>query len=165
VCLVAHGRVVPKRFGRIHPLCYIVAFGGSQGNGVASVVATFPKEGNIGVGNDNSITARLNGLKWLATYGEELPAGVERVLVMDATDLKDLPFTNKDPNLPKGVDVENFRAGKNRKPTRILLRRGSNTQARAAAARGMLGRTWRRFDYGRRLSVGFGTLGCGRCRW
>lgn len=100
---------------------------------VDAVVATFPKEGNNGVGADNSLMARLNGLKWLATYGEDLPAGVERILVMDATDLEDLPFTNKDPNLPKGVDVENFWAGKNRKPTRILLRRGSNAQARAAA--------------------------------
>ena len=52
-------------------------------------MATFPKPGNGPVGDD-SVTGRLNGLKWLATYGEDLPAGVERVLVMDATDLNDL---------------------------------------------------------------------------
>jgi hypothetical protein len=77
--------------------------------------------------------ARLNGLKWLATHGEVLPAGVERILVMDATDLKELPLTNDDPNLPKGLDVEAFWSAKNRKPTRVLLRHGSNAQARAAA--------------------------------
>jgi pyrimidine deaminase RibD-like protein len=100
---------------------------------VDAVVATFPKQGNNGAVGDNSVTGRLNGLKWLATYGEDLPAGVERILVLDATDLADLPLTNTDPNLPKGVDVEAFWAGLKRKPTRLLLRRGSNAQARAAA--------------------------------
>jgi hypothetical protein len=52
---------------------------------------------------------------------------------MDATDLADLPLTNDHPNLPKGVDVESFWAGKNRKPTRVLLRRGRSAQAQAAA--------------------------------
>lgn len=52
-------------------------------------MATFPRPGNGPVGDD-SVMARLNGLKWLATYGENLPAGVERVLVMDATDLSEL---------------------------------------------------------------------------
>ena len=97
-----------------------------------AVVATFPRKGN-GPANDDSVTARLNGLKWLATHGTELPAGVERILVMDATDLKDLPLTNDDPNLPKNVDVESFWQAKGRKPTRVLLRRGVNAQARAAA--------------------------------
>ena len=96
------------------------------------MVATFPRPGN-GPVDDDSVTARLNGLKWLATYGQELPAGVERILVMDATDLADLPLTNDDPNLPRGVDVESFWAGKNRKPTRVLLRRGQSAQAQAAA--------------------------------
>ena len=75
----------------------------------------------------------MNGLKWLATQGESLPAQVERILVMDATDLQDLPLTNDDPNLPKGVDVESFWRSEGRKPTRILLRRGNNAQAQAAA--------------------------------
>lgn len=97
-----------------------------------AVVATFPRSGNGSV-DDDSVTARLTGLKWLATYGTPLPAGVERILVMDATDLADLPLTNDHPNLPKGVDVESFWAGKNRKPTRVLLRRGSSAQAQAAA--------------------------------
>lgn len=99
---------------------------------VDAVVATFPREGN-GPPDDNSIAARLNGLKWLATHGQELPPGVERILVMDATDLPDLPLTNDDPNLPRGVNVEEFWKGQNRKPTRVLLRRGAHEQARAAA--------------------------------
>jgi pyrimidine deaminase RibD-like protein len=49
---------------------------------VDAVVATFPKPGN---GPDDSIESRLSGLKWLATYGNNLPAGVERILVMDGT--------------------------------------------------------------------------------
>lgn len=100
---------------------------------VDAVVATFPRQGN-GPPDDDSVTARLNGLRWLATHGNELPAGVERILVMDATELRHLPLTNDDPNLPKGVDVEAFWAGRDRKPTRVLLRRGVNESARAAAA-------------------------------
>lgn len=99
---------------------------------VDAVVATFPKPGN-GPSDDNSVTARLQGLKWFATVGEELPANVERILVMDATDLPSLPLTNDDPNLPRGVDVEKFWRGEGRKPTRVLLRRGENAQAQAAA--------------------------------
>jgi hypothetical protein len=99
---------------------------------VDAVVATFPREGN-GPADDNSINARLNGLKWLATNGNLLPANVERVLVMDATDLADLPLTNDDPNLPKGVDIEAFWASHARKPSRVLLRHGDNAQAIAAA--------------------------------
>jgi hypothetical protein len=96
------------------------------------VVATFPREGN-GPVNDKSITARLNGLKWLATSGNMLPANVERVLVMDATSLSDLPITNDDPNLPAGVDVEAFWKSEGRKPSRIILRSGENAQAIAVA--------------------------------
>ena len=99
---------------------------------VDAVVATFPHPGN-GPVEDDSVTARLNGLKWLSTYGTKLPAGVERILVLDATDLEDLPISNDDPNLPKGVDVERFWKGEGRKPTRVLLRRGRSAQAQAAA--------------------------------
>lgn len=99
---------------------------------VDAVVATFPREGN-GPPEDESIAARLNGLRWLATHGESLPAGVERILVMDATDLKDLPLNNDSPNLPRGVDVEALWRGRGRKRTRVLLRRGLNFQAKAAA--------------------------------
>jgi len=99
---------------------------------VDAVVATFPRQGN-GPPDDESVVARLNGLKWLATHGEALPAGVERILVMDATDLVDLPLSNDDPNLPAGVDVESFWKARGRKPSRVLLRRGANAQAKAAA--------------------------------
>ncbi len=97
-----------------------------------AVVATFPRPGN-GPVNDQSVTARLNGLKWLATNGNMLPANVERILVMDATELDDLPLSNDDPNLPPGVDVEAFWKADGRKPTRVLLRSGDNAQAIAAA--------------------------------
>jgi len=99
---------------------------------VDAVVATFPREGN-GPANDQSINARLNGLKWLATSGNMLPANVERVLVMDATSLSDLPLSNDDPNLPEGVDVEAFWRAEGRKQSRVLLRSGDNAQAIAAA--------------------------------
>jgi len=99
---------------------------------VDAVVATFPNAYH-GPNDDDSLTARLFGLKWLATQGQELPTNVERILVMDATDLKDLPMFNEDPNLPMGVDVEAFWKAENRKPTRVLLRRGENAQAQAAA--------------------------------
>lgn len=95
-------------------------------------VATFPRAGN-GPVDDLSIQARLRGLKWLATYGKSLPAGVERILVMDATDLKDLPLTNDDPNLPHGVDVEEFWRAEGRKLSRVLLRHGDNAMAIAVA--------------------------------
>jgi hypothetical protein len=86
---------------------------------VDAVIATMPHPGTGPVEND-SITSRLNGLKWLSTYGSKLPPGVERILVMDATDLEDLPLSNDDPNLPKGMDVEKFWKGEGRKPTRVL---------------------------------------------
>ena len=95
-------------------------------------IATFPKSGN-GPHDDPSVQARLKGLAWLATVGKSLPAGVERILVMDATDLQDLPLTNDDPNLPPGVDVEEFWRADNRKPSRVLLRHGDNAQAIAVA--------------------------------
>eukprot|EP00542_Grammatophora_oceanica_P022807 CAMPEP_0194028860 /NCGR_PEP_ID=MMETSP0009_2-20130614/2730_1 /TAXON_ID=210454 /ORGANISM="Grammatophora oceanica, Strain CCMP 410" /LENGTH=732 /DNA_ID=CAMNT_0038668371 /DNA_START=18 /DNA_END=2216 /DNA_ORIENTATION=+ len=105
---------------------------------VDAVVGTFARKGNGPKSdiaeNDDTVKSRLSGgLKWLATQGESLPANVERVLVMDATDLKDLPLTNDDPNLPDGVDIEQFWKAEGRKPTRILLRRGENAQAQAAA--------------------------------
>ena len=97
-----------------------------------AVVATFPRRGN-GPSDDDSVTARLNGLKWLATNGNSLPANVERILVLDATDLQDLPLTNDDPKLPAGVDVEAFWKAAGRRNSRILLRSGDNAQAIAAA--------------------------------
>lgn len=97
-----------------------------------AVVATFPRPGN-GPANDDSLDARLNGLRWLASEGCKLPPGVERILVMDATDLAVLPLENNDPNTPEGVNIEAFWRGAGRKPTRVLLRRGASAQAKAAA--------------------------------
>jgi len=99
---------------------------------VDAVVSTFPKAGN-GPLDDNSVMSRLKGLKWLATQGKALPTAVERILVMDATDLPSLPLTNDDPNLPPGTNIEEFWKGEGRKPTRILLRHSSNALATAAA--------------------------------
>ena len=97
-----------------------------------AVVVTFPRSGN-GPPDDNSVKARLNGVKWLASQDALLPAGVERVVVMDATELLSLPLTNDDPNVPDGVDVEGFWKADHRKPTRVLLRRGVHESSRAAA--------------------------------
>ena len=62
-----------------------------------------------------------------------MPAGVERILVLDATDLKSLPLSNDDPNLPDGINVEEFWSGEGRKPTRVLLRKGRSSLAESAA--------------------------------
>ena len=97
-----------------------------------AIVGTFPRKG-YGRKEEDTLAVRLNGLKWLATHGAELPAGVERILVMDATDLKDLPLVNGNRHLPSFVDVEGFWKATGRKQTRVLLRRGIDTQARAAA--------------------------------
>jgi hypothetical protein len=97
-----------------------------------AVVATFPKKGN-GPAKNNSLEGRLTGLQWLATGGNALPANVERILVMDANDLVDLPLTNDAPGVPAGLDVEAFWTATHRKPSRILLRHGDNAQAIAAA--------------------------------
>jgi len=101
---------------------------------VDAVIATFPRAGNNGpMPENNTIKSRLNGLKWLSTFGTELPKGVERILVLDATDLENLPLSNDDPNLPKGVDVESLWRAEGRKPTRVLLRKGRSSQAEGAA--------------------------------
>jgi len=101
---------------------------------VDAVIGTFPRDGNNGpMVENNTIKSRLNGLKWLSTFGKELPKGVERILVLDATDLENLPLSNSDPNLPRGVDVESFWKGEGRKPTRVLLRKGRSSQAEGAA--------------------------------
>lgn len=99
---------------------------------VDAVICTFPKEGNNGP--DGSVKARLKGMKWLASQGNSLPSCVQRILVMDASDLRSLPISNDDPNLPPGVDVETFWKAEGRKPTRILLRYSGNALAAASAA-------------------------------
>jgi len=96
---------------------------------VSAVVATFPRVENIPMQ-----TERMNGLKWLATMGRALPPSVERILVVDASDLGELPVTNDDPRCPPGVDVEGFWKGDGRKKTRVLLRHSANVLASQAAA-------------------------------
>jgi len=101
---------------------------------VDAVIGTFPRAGKNGpTDENNTIKSRLNGLKWLSTFGKDLPAGVERILVLDATDLKSLPLSNDDPNLPDGINVEEFWSGEGRKPTRVLLRKGRSSLAESAA--------------------------------
>eukprot|EP00593_Proboscia_inermis_P007430 CAMPEP_0171322876 /NCGR_PEP_ID=MMETSP0816-20121228/115226_1 /TAXON_ID=420281 /ORGANISM="Proboscia inermis, Strain CCAP1064/1" /LENGTH=647 /DNA_ID=CAMNT_0011821451 /DNA_START=246 /DNA_END=2191 /DNA_ORIENTATION=- len=99
---------------------------------VDAVIATFPKMGN-GPLDDNSVKARLSGLQWLATQGLNLPPGVERILVLDATDLRDIPLQNTDPNLAPFVDIEAFWKSDGRKKPRLLLRHSSNAAAEAAS--------------------------------
>lgn len=53
------------------------------------------------------------------------------MLVMDTTDLQDLPLTNDDPNLPSGVDVEAFWKADGRMASRVLLRHGDNGECRS----------------------------------
>jgi len=101
---------------------------------VDAVIGTFPRAGKNGpTDENNTIKSRLNGLKWLSTFGKDLPAGVERILVLDATDLKNLPLSNADPHLPAGINVEEFWSGEGRKPTRVLLRKGRSSLAEGAA--------------------------------
>lgn len=101
---------------------------------VDAVIATFPRAGRSGPSQEaNTIESRLNGLKWLATFGRKLPAGIERILVMDATDLESLPVSNDDPNIPPNVDVEEFWSARGRKATRVILRKGRSSQAEGAA--------------------------------
>lgn len=100
---------------------------------VDAVIATFPRSGNGPTDENNTIKSRLNGLKWLSTFGKKLPVGVERILVLDATDLESLPISNDDPNLPPDVDVEEFWSAVGRKATRVILRKGRSTQAEGAA--------------------------------
>jgi len=99
---------------------------------VDAVICTFPKEDYDG--HDGTVDTRLKGLTWLACQGTSLPSGVQRILVMDASDLRSLPTTNDDPNLPPGVDVETFWKAQGRKPTRILLRYSGNALAAASAS-------------------------------
>lgn len=70
--------------------------------------------------NDDNRHDRLSGLTWLARH--RLPANVERVVVLDAADLQDLPLQNGHSNLPPDLDVTAFWAGENRRPTRLILR-------------------------------------------
>ena len=58
---------------------------------------------------------------------------MERVLVMDATDLGELPLSNDSPNLPAGVDIEEFWHGEGSRPSRVLPRHGDNAVAIAVA--------------------------------
>jgi hypothetical protein len=99
-----------------------------------AIVATFPRIDNGGpIAEVESIASRLNGLKWLARASVSLPAGVERILVLDATELRELPMSNHDGKIGSDVDIEAFwKSTSFRK--RVLLRRGVHEAARAAAS-------------------------------
>ena len=75
----------------------------------------------------------MDGIRWLASQGMSLPKSVERVIVMDASDLAILPMSNEHPNA-FGADVDRlWKDAGGDKPLRILLRRGVNDEAAAAA--------------------------------
>jgi hypothetical protein len=76
---------------------------------------------------------RFADMEWLASYGVNLPAGMERIVVLDAVDLKNLPTLNGDTHLSPGVDIEAFWIGRNRKPTRIFLKGGGKIKSQADA--------------------------------
>ncbi|GMH99660.1 hypothetical protein TrVE_jg333 [Triparma verrucosa] len=98
------------------------------------VCVTIPREGTTPDGK-GGLEMRFRGMKWLSYQGSSLDDSVERVLVMDATDLNILPLSNSDPNA-FGSDVESLWSSGSTgsgKPTRILLRRGVNQVAVAAA--------------------------------
>jgi hypothetical protein len=59
------------------------------------------------------LALRFSGVRWLANQGLSLDPAVERVLVMDATDLVHLPMGNEEKNA-FGCDVEALWSGKGR---------------------------------------------------
>jgi len=77
------------------------------------------------------INERLDGIRWFATTGKNLPPAVERIVVLDATDLKHLPIKNESRDkFWGGVDVEKFWRGPGRTPTRVILRFVGEKQTR-----------------------------------
>jgi hypothetical protein len=76
---------------------------------------------------------RFANLEWLASYDVNLPAGMERIVVLDAVDLKNLPTMNGGSHFSPDVDFEAFWIGRNRKPTRIILRGGGKMKSQADA--------------------------------
>lgn len=76
---------------------------------------------------------RFGALEWLVTDGVNLPAGMERVVVVDAIDLKNLPTLNGGSHFSSDVDIEAFWIGRNRKPTRIILMGGGKIKSQADA--------------------------------
>ncbi len=94
-----------------------------------AVCVTLPREG-VGADGRGGIERRMEGIRWLASRGLTLKEEIERVLVLDATDLPMLPLSNDDENAG-GADVEALWRSSSK--TRILLRRGVNHVAAAAA--------------------------------
>ena len=100
-----------------------------------AVVVTIPRVDASPAGQMETIQ-RLSGLFWFASQGNSLPPAVERIVVVDATDLTFLPLnsemmTSLSPD--SNVDVESFWRGVGRSPTRVILRRGRNLVAKSAA--------------------------------
>jgi pyrimidine deaminase RibD-like protein len=95
-------------------------------------VVTIPAQENV-VADKDSDSSRFADLEWLATAGSNLPAGLERIVVVDATDLKNLPIVNGGPTISPNVNIEALWAGRNRKATRIILKRGGNMKFQSDA--------------------------------
>jgi len=87
-----------------------------------AVVVTVPVRGE----REYNIDDRLEGIRWFATQGNDLPPAVERIVVIDATDLALLPMGAEE---WVSVDMESFWSGVGRTPTRVILRRGKNLLA------------------------------------
>jgi len=104
---------------------------------VDAVLATFPRIENT-PDDDQSVAFRLKSLRWFCRHGSALPSAVDRILVLDASDLIHIPLSNDDPRWEPHLDIEKFWRADGRSPTKVILRRGKNaiasTAARAAAA-------------------------------
>jgi hypothetical protein len=109
-------------------------------NAADAIVVTLPRHGRtVQYTGDDELFVRLAGVRWLATSGRSLNPSVERILVLDASDLPLLPFTNNHPNA-FDTDVESLWSDcGGDKPLRILLRRGVSEEAAATAAGAVAG--------------------------
>ena len=77
-----------------------------------AVCVTLPREGYTPDGQ-GGLPLRFSGVRWLSNQGLSLSHTVERVLVMDATDLVHLPLSNGEENA-FGCDVDALWSGRGR---------------------------------------------------
>eukprot|EP00588_Corethron_pennatum_P012762 CAMPEP_0194269342 /NCGR_PEP_ID=MMETSP0169-20130528/3526_1 /TAXON_ID=218684 /ORGANISM="Corethron pennatum, Strain L29A3" /LENGTH=731 /DNA_ID=CAMNT_0039010963 /DNA_START=26 /DNA_END=2221 /DNA_ORIENTATION=- len=97
---------------------------------VDAVVATFPRVENTPA-DDCSISFRLESLRWFCSQGASLSVALNRIFVLDASDLIHIPMSNDDPRWDPNLDVEKFWRAEG---TKVIIRRGRNLTASAAAA-------------------------------